>query len=72
MRTWMRLMFVVAALAVALPMTGCKKEEPKKTPGQTIGDAVDKGIEKTGEAVEKTGEAVEEAGEKIQDEAEKK
>lgn len=59
-----------AFVGSSLLMVGCKKDD-NRTPGQKVGDAIDKGIEKTGEAVEKTGEAIEGAGEKVKDASEK-
>lgn len=63
-------MLSVVLVGSLLLMPGCKKEEGK-TPGQQVGEAIDKGIEKTGEAIEKTGDAVEKAGEKVKGAAEK-
>lgn len=61
------LMVLMAAFVGSpLVMPGCKKDEGK-SPGEKVGDAIDKGVEKTGEAIEDAGDAIEDAGDKIKD-----
>ncbi len=63
-------LLAVVTLSVSA-LSGCKKEEPK-TPGQKLGEAVDKGIQKSGETAEKAGQELEKAGQKAQESTEKK
>lgn len=53
----------VVALAMVFGVVGCGEKKPA-----TPGEALDKGIEKTGDAMKKAGEEIKKAGEEVKKE----
>jgi hypothetical protein len=71
MKTGRNLLIGAAIAAFLFSAGACGKSEEKKTTGEAVGDAIDKAVDKAGQAIEKAGETMKDAGETVKEAGEK-